>query len=194
LARLDEAELEQARVALHDLAQALVGPMGIRASEVKRLVFVRRFRIAVAAVCVLSGLSWLWARVMSDKNLALGKTVTVVTQSKTVRADPRNVVDGDRDNLGFHSEDAVDQTVTIDLGGARPLHRVDVYNRADCCQERAIPLVLQLSDDGQTYRDVARRTEQFDVWRANVRPTSARYVRLLHPSRGILHLSEIEVY
>ena len=84
--------------------------------------------------------------------------------------------------------------MTIDLGKVQRISRVVVYNRADCCQERAVPLKIEVSKDGGQYRQVAERKEQFEKWKADFPPTDARYVRLTHLSAMAFHLSEVEVY
>jgi hypothetical protein len=85
--------------------------------------------------------------------------------------------------------------MTIDLGEVKTLHRVDVYNRIDCCQERSVPLVLQVSTDGKDYRTVSRMPRKFDLWSVPMPSrTTGRFVRLLHEEANFSHLSEVEVY
>ena len=64
-------------------------------------------------------------------------------------------MDGDLTNLGFHTIEAPNQNVTIDLGKVRRIFRVVVYNRADCCQQRAVPLKIEVSQDNKKFRQVA---------------------------------------
>jgi hypothetical protein len=84
--------------------------------------------------------------------------------------------------------------VTIDLGRAQRISRVVVYNRVDCCKERAVPMKIEVSKDGVQFRQVAERKEQFEKWKADFPSTDARYVRLIHLSAFAFHLSEVEVY
>ncbi len=103
-------------------------------------------------------------------------------------------MDGDLTNLGFHTIEAPNQNVTIDLGKVRRIFRVVVYNRADCCQQRAVPLKIEVSQDNKKFRQVALRKEQFEKWKADFPATDARYVRLTDLSVAFFHLSEVEVY
>jgi hypothetical protein len=69
-----------------------------------------------------------------------------------------------------------------------------VYNRFDRCQGRAVPLLIEVSSDGSTHRNVARRTETFTLWSARLPPTPARYVRLTNEADNFFHLTEVEIY
>jgi hypothetical protein len=114
---------------------------------------------------------------------------------ENLRVDPQHVVDGDRSNLGFHTTARVGTSVTIDLGAAKSIRRVDVYNRADCCLERVVPVTLELSANGTEYRSVARNDHIFDIWTVPLPAnTTTRFVRLTHGSASFFHLSEVEVY
>ena len=84
--------------------------------------------------------------------------------------------------------------MTIDLGNAWRIKRVDVYNRVDCCMNRAIPLRLEVSRDGKSYRTIAEQTVVFYVWKVRFDATEVRYVRLTRLGQSLFHLAEIEVY
>jgi F5/8 type C domain. len=117
-----------------------------------------------------------------------------VTPHREHGRDPSLLVDGDLTNLGFHTIEAPNQNVTIDLGRVQRISRVVVYNRADCCQERAVPLKIEVSGDDGQFRQVAERKEHFEKWKADFPPTNARYVRLTDLAAAAFHLSEVEVY
>jgi len=108
--------------------------------------------------------------------------------------DPAQVVDGDRTNLGFDTVALGEKSVLIDLLAPHRIRRVDVYNRMDCCQERVVPLSIEVSSDGKTFRHVADRSHRFALWKASFPPVEARWVRLTHHGDQPFHLSEIEVY
>jgi hypothetical protein len=71
---------------------------------------------------------------------------------------------------------------------------VDIINRRDCCEERTIPLIVEVSDNRAQWREVARRKETFTQWTAELPKTSARYVRLRVGKRTIFHLEGVSVY
>lgn len=81
----------------------------------------------------------------------------------------------------------------VDLQSAKSVGGVTVVNRSDCCLERAHPVVIELSTDGKTWKEVARRTELFRTWRATFAPHQARYVRLRALRRTHLHFKDVRV-
>jgi len=152
----------------------------------------RRVALALAGGAVLG--AWLLLELSLPDNLALRKTVSVTSTDESAKAPAYRVVDGNRTNLGFHSKNLVDQALTIDLGGIERVSRVDVYNRKDCCQARAVPLRLELSTDGNAFSLIERRLEPFTVWRAEFAAVPARFVRLTREGKEFFHLAEVEVY
>jgi len=144
---------------------------------------------AVAAIIVL---------MLQPKNLALNKQVTSSSQRPGSPV-PSGVVNGDVEHTyGVHTNVEANPWVRIDLGATVPIHEVRVYNRGDGYENEIIPLLLQLSDDGESYEDVAERTEVFSrdkPWITKLEGKQGRYVRIYMPKDdGYIALSEIEVY
>jgi hypothetical protein len=183
--------------ALRKLATALAEPLEREASLVGRVLFMRWARIGAAAL-VLLAIAWSISASVEKKfgkpNIALGRPVTISSQFGDTALDHTLLVDGDKTNLGFHTDTGPNQWVMIDLGSSKNISKVVVYNRAECCQDRAIPLRLEVSDDGANFRKVADRTEEFDVWTAKGFNEKGRYVRLRHLGSNFLHLAEVEIY
>ena len=75
----------------------------------------------------------------------------------------------------------------------KPVRSVITYNRWDCCVERAVPLVLELSLDGERYWEAATRRDPFYVWSATFAAQRARYVRLRVIGPSTLHLTRVEI-
>ena len=98
----------------------------------------------------------------------------------------------DRDLL-FHTSEEDEPWVEIDLLARRKVHSVTLKNRADCCVERATPLVIELAAEDRSFRVVAQRDEPFDTWKADFPREPARYVRVRALRRTLLHLRAIEV-
>jgi hypothetical protein len=195
-----ELDLKQRRYlasGLRKLAAALSEPLEREASLIGRVLFMRWARIG-AALLVLLGIVFAITGSVEKRfakpNLALGRPVTVSSQFPDAGLDHTLLVDGDRTNLGFHTDNSPNQWVTIDLGASKSISKVVVYNRAECCQERAVPLRLEVSDDNVNYRKVADRTEEFDVWTAKGLDAKGRYVRLRHLGANFLHLAEVEIF
>jgi hypothetical protein len=195
LAELSDSERERALVGMGALARRLAAPLEEDAHRARRVRRARRLRASLAALLVLLLTAWFAPRWFARPNLALHRPVVVTNSDPDFDIDPTQVVDGDELNLGFHTNTDPDNMLTIDLGSVKSLHRVEVYNRFDCCQDRAVPLTLQLSSDGSAYTTAAHQTKTFQRWTATLPPkTRARFVRLVHENSEFFHLAEVEVY
>lgn len=93
----------------------------------------------------------------------------------------------------FHTENQASPWVAFDLVTRQSVRSVTVQNRGDCCRERAVPLVVEVSDDGAQWTEVARRDEVFDEWAATFPPRTTRHVRLRALRTTNLHLANVEI-
>jgi hypothetical protein len=87
--------------------------------------------------------------------------------------------------------------VVIDLLDTYRIQRVKVHNRLDGWYDDCLPLVVELSTDGKTYADLARRDDHFDSdppWIVEAGGQPARYVRVRVARKSYLALSEVEVF
>jgi hypothetical protein len=158
-----------------------------------RLLSIRRLLVAalssVVAVLLLPPL------LFAPRNLALDKPVTVIGVAYGTM--PEHVVDGNKTAIfDFHSIDADEPWLVIDLGRTHPIDRVEVFGRGDCCYDQSIPLALLVSNDGITYRKVAVRHEPFSLlvpW-VQGHVGAARFVKLQVQRHGMLVIGEVEVY
>ena len=162
-----------------------------------RALFARWLRVVVAGlvVCtpfVLLG-NWIDTK-LGPPNLALHCPVTTSSQHSSEGLNRALLVDGDRTNLGFHTDKNGQQWVVIDLGKVRRFDKVVVYNRANCCQERAVPLQLEVSKNNKDYTLLAEQKDIFDKWQAKRLHAEGRYIRLKNAPNNYLHLAEVEVY
>ena len=96
-------------------------------------------------------------------------------------------------DIFFHTIEEEEPWVEFDLGSPVSFSVVEVTNRSDCCPDRAIPLVVEVSNDRKSWREVARRKETFSEWTAKFKPQKARYVRLRALRRTLLHLEKVAV-
>jgi hypothetical protein len=195
LARLPREQVASVTRALTKLGRGLAAPMVAESRRTRKIWLLRGLRLGAAALVIGLGV-WPLTREAepTGPNLALHRPVTVVTPHPDYGRDSGALVDGDRTNLGFHTNAAPNQNVTIDLGSALLISRVVVYNRTDCCFDRAVPLVVEVSTDGQSFQRVAERSDVFDRWVAKLGGTTARYVRLTDLKNDYFHLAEVEVY
>lgn len=126
-------------------------------------------------------------------NLAAGRPWT--SSSKYGGFSPEaHLVDTNKSAIFFHTNEEQDPWVQFDLGAPTSIARVVAKNRSDCCTERAIPLVVQVSTDGARWEEVAHRNDPFSTWDAVFPARSARFVRLTTKKRTWLHLEQVTVH
>lgn len=83
--------------------------------------------------------------------------------------------------------------IEFDLGRPVGVSYIEIKNHPGCCQDWAIPLVVELSEDHSTWRQVCRIDYPFYVHTCSPRRTAARYLRLSVPRATSLRLARIEV-
>lgn len=194
LASASARDLRRDLATLRSIAFTLGDPLENDAAAARRQRAARWTRRA-AAFCLFGALLLVGlASALRRPNLALRQPVTVQGSDPTYDINPARVVDGDRTNLGFHTLTRGPKSVTIDLLAPRRIQRIDVYNRVECCLDRAVPLAIEVSSDGRSFARVAHRERRFALWRAKLSPIEARWVRLVHEGDQPFHLSEIEIY
>jgi hypothetical protein len=198
LATSSAADREASSKVLERVARDLGRPLRADATRVRKVLRSRWLRVGITAAALLAVpvVVWVQQRTIVGQNLALDRPVTMSSKYAlgNVGHDPSALVDGDRRNMGFHTDRGGPQHVTIDLGAIKRIRSVVVYNRTDCCSAKAVPLRIEVSKDGRRYSEVAERSRDFEVWKATFSSTPARYVRLLSSSGDYFHLAEVEVY
>jgi hypothetical protein len=136
-------------------------------------------------VIVALSMPSLYRLVTQGPDLALGKPRR--TSSVTTGWSPQA-----RD-YQFHTQEEDSPWVEIDLQKPTQFSVVDIINRKDCCQDRAVPTVIEVSRDQQRWKEVSRRTETYSTWRAKFAPVTARYVRVRVARHSFLHLAGVAV-
>jgi hypothetical protein len=167
-------------------AEALVFELDAPQRRVNAILGQRVARIAVSWV-VLALLVY-GVRVLSlGPDLAAGRAFRTSSSWMGCSSDPNCV------GLAFHTEPQVDPWAELDLGRPTTFHRIEITNRGDCCAERAIPLVVEVSADGAAWREVARRDAEFSSWTVRLQPMTARYVKFKVPRMSTLHLQRVAI-
>ena len=193
--RLTSAQSARRSAAFASMLRRLGGfiePRGPR--EVKRTRWMRQAGAAVlAAVAAMA----LVAQLTRARNLALHRPVQ--STATAYGTTPAGAVDGDLDgHFGFHSQEDDSPQLTIDLERPRAITEVKVFGRGDCCFDQSVPLVLEASTDGKSFRPLSERATDFsesDPWVVTLGPgVEARFVRLRVKHRGVLVLGEVAVY
>jgi hypothetical protein len=195
---LDELSLEdveRARWAL-DRAASLLR----RRVEARTIANVRGTRWGrVAAVLVLLGYAALLVvrATLVPKDIALGKPVHPSSRKPNM-PDGHELVDGElAPSAGVYTNIEDNPSVVIDLVDSYWIDRIKVYNRLDGWFDDCLPLVVELSTDGKTWEQIARRDEHFGTdppWIVDGSGRRATQVRLRVTRKTYLALSEVEVF
>lgn len=194
---LDRLTPKQARAARVSTERTLRWLLGALEPRTPRAIRVSRvLRVALAAVVIGGGLPLAIWWLLRPPNLAIQHPVAA-SSLRPGTPKPEALTDG---NTG-----EARPVMTLDQDS--PWFRVDLLDQATL--ERIVlhvppdpapamfPLVIELSQDDQTYSPVAtleRAPAKKKVWRLSLAGRRARYVRLRHPGAGHLAFHEIEVF
>jgi hypothetical protein len=132
------------------------------------------------------------ARARLGPDLAAGKPFQTSSSYKGFTPGS-HLVDGTETKLMFHTNEEKAPWVEYDLLVPTTVRSVDIQNRADCCHERAVPLVVEVSLDHNKWTEVARREETFRNLSLKFPPQQARYVRVHGVRRTWLHFQGMQV-
>jgi hypothetical protein len=189
---------EQARMAreLGQVAALLLRLSETARQEIDRVWTERAVRVGAVAlvlVAVLVAISSAKAWREASADLAPGKAWrTSSTHGKYGCRSPLQRC-GESPHFFFHTKEESEPWVEIDLGSPERVSAVRIDNREDCCSERAVPLLVEVSTDRKRYEQVARRDTAFKSWRAEFTPVPVRFVRVRAPGRTSLHLARVRV-
>jgi hypothetical protein len=177
LDRLDAAKLGRLRVALEQAARVM--RRGMEARSHFQLQAVGWARLAAVALLVIPG-AWLLGSAWGPQNVAVGKPVHVSSSGRD-GLDGKDLATG---RLGFtyavQTGEEASPNVVIDLEAEYAIDRLEVFNRADGWWGDCLPLVLELSHDGHTYVELARREDYFGFdkpWVVRAGGQTSRFVR-----------------
>ncbi len=191
LAPSEASEIAQELSTMTRQLRELVEPMTLRQAGV-----THNARLVVLISLLVVGVSVGLVRSLRPSNIAFHKKATA--SGSAFDTTPGAAVDGlAYGSYGFHSENGPSPWLKIDLGRKYHITEADIYGRHDCCYEQSVPLAFEVSDDGETFRQVATRERPFemlDPWNIKLGLTVARYVRLRTLRQSVLVLSEVEVY
>jgi hypothetical protein len=116
--------------------------------------------------------------------------------------DARGGCDGVKDGKwGFHTADELNPWWRVDLGQPTPIDRLLVFNRCDTCAGRIARLMVLVSDDDKTWKQVFQNSGAVFYGYTDKKPlqvklggVKARFVRLQLPGKSYFHLDEVEIY
>ena len=193
---LDSNRRGEIALCLDRAEQCLTVPLDHADKQRRRTKIRSWIRVGTVAAVALFCLEFFGpklSRLSRAQNIALHRPTEVSSMSGE-GTHGAELVDGITDNLGFHTNSEPNPYVVIDLGASRRFDKIVVFNRADCCQERAIPLSVDVSDDGTTFRNIANRYAIFEEWTVKGLHEKGRYVRFQLKATQYFHLAEVEIY
>ena len=195
MSQLSVSEADERLAQCRAFVRAFVAHAGSSRAAVAALEAQRRTRPLAAAVAVLA-LAILAVvggrRAFAAPDLAAGRTFTASSAYAGFQTSGVVNVPIEYD-VFLHTREEESPWVRLDLGSVETFRTVEIVNRPDCCRERATPLVVEASEDGDAWKEIGRRADEFTEWSLGLNPTKARYVRLSVPRRTYLHLARISV-
>jgi hypothetical protein len=145
----------------------------------------RTVPLVVAATAVLVGLGTLVFWLVQPPDL-------VRKANRTLSSQYADCARGECGTAIFHTREEHNPWVLYDFGSVQQLHSIDVENRTDGGTERAVPLIVETSDDAQKWIERVRTERPFMTWSAPL-SASARYVRLRVAAKSYLHLKRVVI-
>jgi hypothetical protein len=132
-------------------------------------------------------------------NLALNKPAQESSSSEWSRPnDAQGAVDGVKNGgYGFHTAQEASPWWQVDLQQEYRLREIRIFNRGDCCPERARTIRVLLSADGMNFSPAYNHDGSTFTGTPLVVPLdgrTARFVRLQLAENAWFHLDEVEVY
>jgi len=194
LAELPEAEQRALVPRVQRFATTLLQLLHVPDDTVRRLRAQRARRLGavlvVLVVAVAAGVALARAN-ETKQDLARGKEWKASSTMGGCRSPKQSC--GESGYFFFHTLEEANPWVEIDLAAPQRISAVRILNRKDCCPDRAIPLVVELSDDHVKYREVGRRTKPFTSLRVDFPTQSARWVRVRALRKTWLHFRGVLV-
>jgi hypothetical protein len=164
----------------------------IRALAAGLAVFASALAVATVLVLLVGcALSPHWKGRLFPRDLAAGKPW--VTNSTAYGLPASGFGPSSSEPLFFHTGIINNPHVDIDLGAEHTIRSIEVENRPDCCQERALPLDVKVLV-GETWQLVAERRAYFSTWSYDITPVRAQKIRFERPGSSVFHLKRISVY
>jgi hypothetical protein len=181
---------------LRKLAEALLVRLDERDRALNRILVQRAWRLGLLALStfvVVALALWVRAELRERSDLAPGKPWHASSQLVGICVSPAQQC-SESTGYFFHTTEELNPWIEFDLGVPRRVSSVQVDNRKDCCPERAIPLIVEVSADHRNWRQVARQDAEFTTWSAAFTPVQGRWVRLRVLNRTFLHLDRVRIF
>lgn len=157
-------------------------------AKTKRLL--RLFAFATACLIPVALTIALWP---PKPDLAKGKPWH--TSSIGIECHPeKSECGGVTTDILFHTKLEPNPWFEYDFGAPIAFSSLTIRNRSDYGPERAVPLVVEVSNDDKKFQEIARRNDSFSTWKPSFPTQHARYLRLRVARESMLHLEAIQVH
>jgi len=197
LANLPADERAKLADTLKRLALALLAEVDLPQRAIEALWVRRVFRLGLLlATLIVGALALGWIRDSREQARDLAhRRPWHASSSYALAAGCKSPLQEcpDGTDYFFHTDEEQNPWLELDLGSIQRISAIRVVNRKDCCAERAVPLLVEVSIDGKTWKLVARRDATFSTWLGEFAPTQARWVRLKLEKRAFFHLAQVRV-
>jgi hypothetical protein len=188
-------ETEQAALLLSHISRQLLRELSPAQKVIQGLRWRRASR-CLALLSAIAGLVWLVGLMRQQfemrADLSANRPWRASSSYERVCLSPQRHCPA-ATSYFFHTLEEPNPWLELDLAAEQQVSRLHVFNRRDCCRERASPLIVEVSTDHIHFREVSRNERPFDEWTARFAPVRARWVRLRVPRRSFLHLTEVRV-
>ena len=169
----------------------------VEGRRVSKLKWLRWTRVGLAILVPVALLTLLMVWLVSPTNLAFqAKAAASSYWPGSGKAD--RLINGSREMpWGAATGEDKQPWFQLDFGRQLAFGRIDVVNRKDGYAQVTTPFVIELSEDGKKFVEIARFTgpgekgEEFS-WRGQAE--RARFIRVRHLKHRAFALCEIEVY
>lgn len=195
-AELDLGQQAAAAKRLHAFADALVEPLAVPQRAQER-VWIARVQLLFVGLIALLLLGFVGKALKGRYDLTRDMAPTASWKASSLY--PECWCDSPAQscekcpNFFFHTEQEDKPNIVFDLHSVQSLSAVVVENRRDCCGDRGLPLVVQVSTDEKHWKTVATRKDEFTTWHATFPTEQARWVKLVVPNRNFLHLAAVKL-
>lgn len=189
-------EVEHVLAAAREAHARALAALEVTVAEEQSILRRRQLAIGTFAVtvCLVAAIVGRLLMIhLAPTDLAAGKPWTA--SSKWAECHPeQNECGKFPTRVLFHTHHEQSPWFQIDLGAPTTFSSATVVNRQDMGMPLALPLAVEVSDDGKAFREVARRTDHFSTWLATFPPQTARYFRLRVDRLSTLHLEAVRVH
>jgi hypothetical protein len=195
-AEFDSKQQAAAAKRLHGFAERLLEPLSVPQQLQERVLVARvQFLLVALVALVLLGFAGKSLKQRVDRTRDLAPTASWKTSSVYPECWCESPAQSCEKcpNFFFHTQHEDKPSIIFDLHSVQSLSAVEVENRRDCCSERGLPLVVQVSTDEKHWKTVATRRDEFTLWHANFPTEQARWVKLYVPNRNFLHLAAVRL-